>query len=165
MKSPTLVQNLMTFNFQSNMTESEHQTWLQLLNCQKWIDRWIGLSLLLECFQQCCVSSFSNPFFSSTGRGAQGSVFKIPDMAAMLSFSICRKRDVPCLVRVSPVDQPPESGYWLCQWLAGETETVSQKHRRPSVVCLVCHGHVVASASPLHSPDWKIPAKLSRYCE
>lgn len=54
-----------------------------------------------------------------TGSKCMGTeVFGIPGMEALLSFSICRKRDmlcwergVPSLVRVSPVEQPPESGY------------------------------------------------------
>lgn len=118
-------------------------------------------------------------------RRDRGGVFGIPGVAAPLAFSICRKRDmlcwergVPSPVRAPPVERPPESGYPLCQCLASdETEIASQKDWGPSVVCPSClsracwcicyppHPHHTPTPSNPSSPDWKIPAKLSRYCE
>lgn len=99
---------------------------------------------------QFCLSSLSYSFlFLWHGNGSKCTgprVFGIPSMKALLSFSICRKRDmlrcehgVLSLVRVSPVEQPPESGYGLCQCLASsETKVVFWKDWRPSVVCPSC---------------------------
>ncbi|KAM7423195.1 hypothetical protein PAMA_010971 [Pampus argenteus] len=77
--------------------------------------------------------SFKGMGNSSKSTGSR--LFGIPGMAALLTFSICRKRDMLCSVRgvassvrVSPVEQPPESGYGLCQcFAASETEIISQK--------------------------------------
>lgn len=84
---------------------------------------------------------------------------------------LCWERGVPFRVRASPVEQPPESGYGLCQCLASsETKIVSWKDWGASVVCPSCLSRacccICYSPSPNRSPPvWKIPAKLSRYCE
>lgn len=133
-----------------------------------------------------CPSSLSYSFLfprHRSGSKCTKGAFGIPGVAAPLAFSIRRKRDmlcwergVPSLVRVPPVERPPESGYPLCQCLAStETEIASQKDWGPSVVCPSCLSRAcwcicylpppLPTLSNPSSPDWKIPAKLSRYCE
>lgn len=113
---------------------------------------------------QFCPSSLSYSFlFPWHGKGSKCTgpgVFGIPGMEALLSFSICRKRDmlcwergVPSLVRVSPVEQPPESGYGLCQCLASsETKIVSRKDWGPSVVCPSCLSQACCCICCLSTP-------------
>lgn len=86
---------------------------------------------------------------------------------------LCWEPAVSFWVSASPVEQPPESGYRLCQCLASsETKMVSWKDWGPSVVCpsrlslsccCICYPHPHSCTLPLCV--WKIPAKLSRYCD